>query len=784
MPNDIGLEQMKFAIGQRVSRTEDSRLLTGRGQYTDDMSLPGQAHLVLVRSSLAHGTIKRIDAAAARRAPSVLAVFTGADLEQDGIGGIPCALPLKSRDGSALKVPYHPALAVGRVRHVGEPVCAVVAETLAQARDGAELVAVEIDGLPALTDPAEAARPGAMALFESVPGNVVLDWHQGDAAKVEAALKVAHHVTRLRLENNRMVVNAMEPRAALATYEPGDGKYTLFSGSQGVMGLRGSIAASVLKIEAKKLRVVSNDVGGSFGMKGQPYSESVACLYAAKKLGRPVKWTADRSESFLSDHQGRASVFDCELALDKDGNILALRLTGYGDMGAYLTAMGPAPASMVLSRNIISVYKTPAVSVSTKCVLTNTVPTGPYRGAGRPESKYIMERLIDQAARDMKLDRVEMRRRNLIPKEAMPYSAPVGIVYDSGDFIGCLDEAVKQADIAGFAGRKAQSKTTGRLRGLGLACYLETTAPPGTELADIRFNADGTVTLITGTRDFGTGHQTPFRQVVAERLQVPYDKIRVVQNDSDMMVAGGGSGGSRSLIATGGAVIEAAGKIIEIGKRLAAHALEAAVEDIEWGSGGFRVAGTDRRMDLIALAKAARERPNWPADLPRALDVAVNHATAPSSYPNGVHVCEVELDPETGMANVLRYSVVDDFGVMVNPMIVEGQVHGGIGQGLGQVLLEQTVYDEAGQLLTGSYMDYAMPRADDFPSISFASRPVPCTTNPLGVKGCGEAGNAGSLPAGMNAILDALAELGVAHLDTPATPHRIWQAIRAAHGYS
>jgi aerobic carbon-monoxide dehydrogenase large subunit len=778
MPDDISLEHMKFAVGQRVLRTEDPRLLTGGGQYTDDTSLPGQAYLVLVRSTVAHGEIKSIDTAAAKKAPGVLGVWVGKDLEADGIGGLPCAMPLKSRDGKPLIVPYRPPIAVGRVRHVGDPIAAVVAETLAQAKDAAELIEVDIAPLPAVLDAAEADKPGAPLLFDNVPNNLCLDYHDGNAEKTAEAFKNAAHVTRLRLDNNKVVVNAMEPRAALATYE--NGKYTIYTGSQGVVGLRNSMAANVLKTEPKNLRVISNDVGGSFGMKGQPYSEAIASLYAAKKLGRPVKWVADRSESFLADHQGRASIFDCELALDKEGNFLGLRLTGYGDMGAYLTAMGPGPSAMVLSRNIISVYKTPVVSVSTKCVFTNTVPTGPYRGAGRPESKYIMERLIDQAARETGIDRIELRRKNLIPKSAMPYNVPIGIVYDSGDFVGCLDKAVVAADVRGFTQRKADAKSRGKLRGLGIACYLETTAPAGVELGDIRFNDNGTVSFITGSRDFGMGHRAPMQQLLSQQLGIPFDKITVIQNDSDLMIGGGGSGGSRTMISTGGAALEAAGQVVDKGKKLAAHALEVAAEDVEWGQGRFRIAGTDRSIGLLELAKLRRERKDWPADLPEKLDSAVVHKTSPSSYPNGCHVCEVEIDPDTGVVSVLKHTVVDDFGVMVNPMIVEGQVHGGVAQGLGIVLAERTVYDEDGQLLTGSFVDYAIPRAEELPSIKFDTNPVPCTTNPIGAKGCGEAGVAGSLPSGMCAVLDALWDVGVRHLDTPATPARVWQAIKDA----
>jgi carbon-monoxide dehydrogenase large subunit len=527
--------------------------------------------------------------------------------------------------------------------------------------------------------------------------------------------------------------------------------------------------------------VITNEVGGSFGMKGSAFNESVMILYAARKLGRPVKWAADRAESFLSDHQGRAMVMDLALALDKDGNFLALRVAGVGDLGAYVTAMGPWPATMVTSRNIISVYKTPTISYAAKCVFTNTVPTGPYRGAGRPESKFFMERLVDKAARELRIDRIELRRRNMIRPDQFPYKTPVDLVYDSGEFEAIMDEALRRADWKGFEWRRAAAQAAGKLRGIGVAPYLETTAPPGSELADIRFEADGTVTLVTGTRDMGTGHATPFAQVLAERLGVPFERVRLVQNDSAEMSDGaGGSGGSRSLIATGGAVLEASKDVLAKGAKLAAHVLEAAESDIEFAAGAFRIAGTDRRIGILELAAEGRRRKNLPAGVPASLDSKVKHATSPVSFPNGCHVCEVEIDPETGEVRVVRYTVVDDFGTVINPLIVEGQVHGGIVQGIGQVLLERTVYDEAGQLLTGSFMDYAMPRAEDVAAIDFTTHPVPCRTNPLGAKGCGEAGNGGSFPAAICAVLDALAPLGIDDIELPASPHRIWQAIQDA----
>ena len=780
MPDDSAL---KFGIGQPVPRSEDPRLLSGGGRFTDDVSAPGQAHAVFLRSTVGHGEIAVLDTAAACAAPGVLAVYTGADLEADGIGHIPCPVPMKNRDGSTPSVPPRPALSIGRVRHVGDPVAVVVAETLDAARDAAEAIRFEVAPLPAAATVERALAPDAPELWECCPGNVFLDFHMGDEAAVEAALADAHHVTRIRLDNTRMVVNTMEPRAALAQYDAAAEKFTLHVGSQGVTGYRATLAGAIFGVAPEKIRVVSDDVGGSFGMKGAAYAEAICAMYAARRLGRPVKWCADRAESFLADHQGRAMTVDLALALDADGNFLALKVDALGDMGAYLTAMGPWPVTMVVSRNIISVYKTPLFSYGAKCVFTNTVPTGPYRGAGRPESKYFLELLIDKAAAETGIDRIDLRRRNLIRPDQMPFETPVGLVYDSGEFEAILDRAMARADVAGFADRRQASEAAGGLRGLGIAPYLETTAPPGTELADIRFEEDGTVTLVTGTCDFGMGHATPFAQVLSDTLGVPFERIRIVQHDSDEMSEGaGGSGGSRSAIATSGAILEASEAVIARARRIAAHVLEAAVDDIEFADGTFRVAGTDRSIDIMSLAEKARANPALPGDLAGGLGAKRSHQTSPISFPNGCHVCEVEIDPDTGAAAVERYTVVDDFGTVLNPLIVEGQVHGGIAQGLGQVLLESTVYDEDGQLLTGSYMDYAMPRANHMAAVDFATHPVPCATNPLGVKGCGEAGNGGAYPAVILAVLDALAARGVAALPLPASPHCIWQALREAAG--
>ncbi|MEE8334670.1 MAG: xanthine dehydrogenase family protein molybdopterin-binding subunit [Alphaproteobacteria bacterium] len=773
---------MNFDIGQPVLRSEDPRLLTGGGQYTDDTFVEDQVIAKFLRSAIAHGTINSIDTTAAAAMQGVLAIYTGEDLRADGIGNIPSGMPMKNRDGSPYIVPPRTGLAVGRVRHVGEPIAVVIAETAAQAQEAAEAVVVDLTALPAVAGTEDAAKDGAPQLHEDAPGNICLDFFIGDQDATDAAFAAAAHVTTMRIDNTRMVVNTVEPRSVIGQYDPATERFTIHMPSQGVMGPRATLAKAIFKVAPEQIRVISNDVGGSFGMKGAAFIEPVSVLYAARKLGRPVKWTADRSESFVADHQGRDSVIYAELALDGEGNILGLRVGGVGNVGAYLTAMGPGPISGVISRNIISVYKTPAFAYGTKAVFSNTVPTGPYRGAGRPESKYIMEQLIDKAARETGIDRVELRRKNLIPPDAFPWKAPNGQTYDSGEFEAIMDAALERSDWDGFEARRAGSAANGRLRGISIAPYLENTGAAG-ELADIRFRDDGTVALVTGAKDLGTSHRTPFAQILTQKLGVPFEAIEVIQNDSDEMSPGAsGSGGSKSLVGAGNAIVDVAALIIETGKVAAAHVLEAAEEDIEFAAGIFKVAGTDRSIDVMTLARRLRDSAPLPDGVPETLDNKAVHDASPSSFPNGCHVCEVEIEPETGEVEILRYTVVDDFGVVINPLVVEGQVQGGIMQGVGQILLENTVYDDDGQLLTGSYMDYAMPRADDLCNVDFSTRNVPCVTNPLGVKGCGEAGNGGAMPAVMNAIIDALSVRGITEFDAPATPHRVWQALQAAKG--
>ncbi|HYA06702.1 MAG TPA: xanthine dehydrogenase family protein molybdopterin-binding subunit [Xanthobacteraceae bacterium] len=776
---ELALERLaveKFAIGQSVPRSEDPMLLRGQGRYTDDVSLPGQAHAVMVRSRNAHGVIRAIDAEAARKMPGVLGVYTAADLQ--AYGPLKCVVPLKNRDGSPMKKPWRGALATDKVRYVGDPVAFVVAETVFAAKDAAEAVAVEIDPLPAVTSAESAARNGSPLLYDDVPGNLPLDYHYGDDAAVEAAFGEAAHVTRLKLVNSRVVVNAMEPRAALASY---DGKrFTLYVGSQGVFGMRANIAEA-LGVDAKDVHILSGQVGGSFGMKAAVFPEYICVLHAARALGRPVKWTDERSGSFVSDSHGRNHDVVGELALAADGGFLALRMTCFANMGAFLSPMGPFPGTLNIVKNVQGMYRTPLIEVSSKCVFTNTSQIGPYRGAGRPEGNYFIERLVDAAAAEMQIDRLALRRRNQIRPHELPYNTASGMTYDSGDFAALTKQAFDLADGKGFARRKRESRKRGKLRGLGIGNFLEVTAPPSKELAGIAFNADGTVTLTTGTLDFGMGHATPFAQVLSEKLGIPFEKIALMQGDSDRLVMGGGSGGSKSLMHSGTAIVEAAAKVIDKGKQIASHLLEAAAADIEFSHGRFVIAGTDRAVSTMELAQKLREGLPLPADAPRSLDVThVSEGPSAATFPNGCHVAEVEIDPETGMVEVVSYCCVNDFGNLVNPMIVEGQLHGGVVQGISQALMEKTAYDSEGQLLTGSFMDYALARASDVPSFVLADHPAPTPTNPLGVKGCGEAGCAGALTSVTNAVVDALAERGIRHLDMPLTPFRIWAALHNA----
>ena len=773
--SEAALSLTKFGVGQPVRRTEDPTLVQGHGRYTDDINLPGQLHAVMVRSSVAHGVIKGIDTAAAKAMPGVKAVLTGADLT--GYGGLKCNLPLKNRDGSPIHYTPRPALSTDKVRFVGDPVACVVADSIAHAKDAAEAVALDIEPLAAVMSAREAAQPGAPVLYEAVPDNVALDFHYGDAAKVADAFSKAAHVVKLPLINQRLVVASIEPRSAIGEFDAKDTKWTLHSCSQGVFGLK-NMLRDILSAPADKVRVLTGNVGGSFGMKAAVYPEYVCILHAAKLLGKPVKWTDERSGSFVSDHHGRDYDMTVEVAFDAKGLIQAIRLSGYGNLGGYCSAFGPLLPTLNVTKNIVSMYRTPLLEVSTKCVFSNTSHVSAYRGAGRPEGALSMERTMDYAAAELGIDRFKLRKLNFIRAKEMPFSAASGMVYDSGDFPGLFDEALERADVKGFKQRKRESKKNGKLRGLGVGCYLETTAAGTTEMGGIRFNDDGTVTIVTGTLDYGQGHAAPFAQVLTQKLGIPFDRIKLLQGDSDQLITGGGTGGSRSAMLSGTAIMQAADKVIEVGKQIAAYVLEASVGDIEFANGHFVIAGTDRMLSIMDIAQRLRTGLSLPASVPNKLDI--NHVTdaVPGTYPNGVHVAEVEIDPDTGLTRVVKYTAVNDFGTVLNPMIVEGQIQGGVMQGLGQVLLEGVIYDAEGQLLTGSFMDYAMPRAHDAPNIEVSNRPIPTKTNPVGAKGCGEAGCSGGLPTVANAVIDALSDYGIRHLEMPMTPSRIWQAIQ------
>lgn len=768
---------LKFGIGQPVLRKEDPILLQGQGSYTDDLALPGQVHAAFVRSPHAHGILKAVDLEAARAMPGVLGAYAAEDLA--GYGPMPNIMSLKNRDGSPMAKPARPPLASGKVRYVGDPIAFVVAESAAEAREAAEAVVLDIETLPAAVTAEQALQPGAPLLYDEVPGNLALDYQFGDAAAVESAFAWAAHVTRLSLASHRLVINAMEPRAALGAYDPETGRFTLRAATQGVFGMRGMLAG-VLKVPVEELRVLTGHVGGSFGMKIAPFPEYVAVLHAARALGRPVRWTDARSESFMADYHGRGLEVEAALALDAEGHFLALRIEGLADIGAFLTPVSPLFSTINVPKNAVGTYRTGAVSADIRVAYTNAVPVGAYRGAGRPEGNYIMERLVDAAAHETGRDPAELRRLNHIRPDEIPYTTPVETTYDSGEYTALLDRALEAADWAGFPARREESRARGRLRGRGIGQYLEVTAPPQNEMGGIRFEPDGGVTIVTGTLDYGQGHWSSFAQVLVSKLGVPFEAIRLVQGDSDQLIAGGGTGGSKSIMASGAAILEASDLVIERGQLIAAELLEAGIGDIVFEAGRFAIAGTDRGIGIMEMAARLRDGAALPAGVPTSLDVEHIHKSSPSAYPNGCHVAEVEIDPETGTTAVVRYAMVNDFGTVVNPLLVEGQLHGGVVQGIGQALMERTAYDAEGQLVSGSFMDYCLPRAGDAPPFHFESRPVRATTNPLGAKGCGEAGCAGALPSVMNAIVDALREVGVDHMDMPATPDRVWRAIRDA----
>ena len=780
-------------IGAAVRRKEDYRFLTGQGTYTDDINRPGQAHACILRSPHAHARIKGIDTKAAASAPGVIAVFTGADMAAAKVGSLPCGWLIHSKNGEPMQEPPHPPLATDKVRHVGDHVAVVIAETLNQAKDAADLIQVDYEPLPAVVD-MDSALSAETLVHDDLSSNLCYDWGLGDADAVDAAFKKAAHVARIDLLNNRLIPNAMEPRAAIGDFDRATGEHTLYTTSQNPHVIRLLMGAYVLGIPEHKLRVVAPDVGGGFGSKIFHYAEEAIVTWAAARLNRPVKWTAERGESFMSDAHGRDHVSHAELALDKDGRFLALKVSTKANMGAYLSTFGPCVPTYLYGTLLAGVYATPAIHVEVKAIFTNTVPVDAYRGAGRPEATYLLERLVDRAAHETGISQVELRRKNFIPPEAFPYQTPVALQYDSGDYDATLDAALKLADVDGFPRRKQEAASRGKLRGLGFSTYLEACgiAPSSVvgslgaraglyESANVRVHPTGSVTVYTGSHSHGQGHETTFAQLVSETLGVPLENVDIVHGDTGKIPFGMGTYGSRSLAVGGSALVKALGKIADKAKKIAAHLMEASESDIEFKDGTFRVAGTDKSIDFAQVALTAYVPHKFPHEtLEPGLEEQAFYDPANFTYPGGCHICEVEIDPDTGETAVVGFTAVDDVGRVVNPMIVEGQVHGGVAQGIGQALLEGCVYDDAGQLVTGSYMDYTMPRAEDLPSFKVANTTTLCTHNPLGVKGCGEVGAIGAPPAVINAMLDALWDRGVRDLTMPATPERVWRTLQAA----
>lgn len=770
----------RFGVGQSVMRVEDHRLVTGHGHYTADIDLDGQAWGHVVRSPYGHARIESIDLSAARAMPGVLAIYTCDDLKRAALGTIRCLAPATQPDGSTQPMPPHPILADGVARHVGDPIAFVVAETPAQARDAAEAVVIEADPLPAATDPVATTAADAPQIHADAPGNVSFRWEKGDRAATDAAFARAAHIVTTRLVNNRVVVNPIEPRAALGAWD-GE-RFTLYTPSQGPHSLRAQLADHIFGMPREAVRVITSDVGGGFGMKIFLYAEQPLVLFAARELGRPVKWVADRSsDGFLSDNHGRDQVNEVEMALDAEGRFLALRAHTYANMGAYLSNFAPYIPTDCGVLMLNGTYRFEAIHASVTGVFTNTVPVDAYRGAGRPEAIYLIERTVDAAARQLGIDPADLRRRNFIAADDMPFTTAIGATYDSGDFARNLDVALERAEHGDLARRKADAAARGKLRGLGIAYYIENCGAGLKETGRIRVSADGAVTLTIGTQSNGQGHETAYAQIIAERLGIDIDRIRVLQGDTDIVATGRGTGGSRSISIGGISTQRAAQDVIDKGTQIAAEMLEAAAVDIEFADGVFSIAGTDRRASLAEIAAAAEDPTRLPAGAEPGLIGEASYGSGHYTFPNGCHVCEVEIDPDTGAVEIVSYTVVDDFGVALNPMMLEGQVHGGIGQGIGQALHERCVYDGDGQLLSGSFMDYGLPRADDIPAIDLALyEDAPCKTNSLGVKGAGEAGAIGAPPAVMNAIADALAERGVPPIDMPATPEAVWSALNGS----
>ncbi len=786
MPKDFG-------IGASSKRREDVRFLTGNGRYTDDINIHGQAHACFLRSEVAHGILKSVDTEAASSMPGVLRVFTGADFE--GVGGLPCGWQVTDRHGEPMKEPGHPVLAQGKVRHVGDPIAAAVAETAAQARDAAEEIICDIEELPAVID-MQAALDGGPLVHDDIDTNLCYDWGfvEENREAVDEAIKGAHHVTTLELVNNRLIPNAMEPRVAIGDYNASTDESTLYTTSQNPHVIRLLMGAFVLGLPEHKLRVVAPDVGGGFGSKIFHYAEEAFCTLAARQLRRAVKWTASRSESFMSDAHGRDHVTRIELALDEDGHFLAIRTGTLANLGAYLSTFSSSVPTWLHGTLMAGNYRTPLIYVNVKAMFTNTVPVDAYRGAGRPEATFQLERVIDKAARELNIDPVEIRRRNFIGADEFPYSTPVALQYDTGNYQATMDRLEEIADLGGFAARAESSGRNGKLRGLGVNCYIEACgiAPSNLvgqlgaraglyESATVRVNATGSVTVMTGAHSHGQSHETTFPQVIADMLGIDEGQVHIQHGDTSSTPMGMGTYGSRSIAVGGAAMVRATEKIIAKARRIAAHLLEASADDIEFRDGNFTVAGTDRSVAWGDVCLTAYVPHNYPLDeLEPGLEETAFYDPANFTFPAGAYACEVELDPETGRVDICSFAAADDFGNVINPMVVDGQVHGGIAQGVGQALLENASYGPDGQLLSGSYMDYAMPRADDLPEfVVDHSCQTPCTHNPLGVKGCGEAGAIGSPPAVVNAVIDALARGGhsVDHIDMPVSPSRVWEAM-------
>jgi carbon-monoxide dehydrogenase large subunit len=772
----------QFGIGQPVRRFEDKRLLSGNGRFQNDVNLLGQAHAVVLRSPHAHAAIRAIDLSAAQAAPGVLAIYTGDDLVAAGIGTMGVPLQRKRPDGSPMFWRAHLGLAVGQVRYVGEPVAFIVAESLAQAKDAAELIDIDFDILPSVTDTAEAAA-GEHAVWDECPDNISNLFESGNKAATEAAFANAAHIVKRRYVISRVYAHFMEPRGAIGVWDPGEERYTLYADVQYPHRVRQALATRIFKIPESRIRVISGDVGGGFGTKGWQYPEHRLVLFAARRLRRPVKWSCERSEAVLADEHARDNISDAELALDADGRFLGLRVKTFANVGAYISSERNLLATFSNVGTLTGVYDIPAAHVAVLAVMANTNGTAPYRGAGRPEATYVIERLIDDSARELGLDPVELRAKNLIPRDKIPYKSALGLNYDSGDFPANQKRVLELADWQGFPARREDARRRGKLRGIAIANPIEKAAGPGNEFAEIRFHPSGNLTLLMGSKNQGQGHETVFKQVLNERLGIDPAEVQYVDGDTDRVAFGIGTNGSRSTVIGGSALWMAADKIIAKGRRIAAHLLEAAEADIEFAvgdtGGNFAVAGTDRRISIAEVAKASFQVGRMPPGFEGGLFETGTFAPADNTYPNGSHVCEVEIDPETGQLEIPNYVVVDDVGTVVNPIGLKGQIHGGIMQGLGQAVMEQVVYDrESGQMLTGSFMDYAMPRADALGPIKVESNPCPTKLNPLGAKGAGEAGTVGALPVIVNAVLNALGPLGVKHIDMPATSARLWQAIR------